>query len=554
MTAHNQSTPATDTSAPGVATPAQVAALQTMWAAMTTLTQGQAPASPPPVVAAPATMDEAALGDEAPPLSLAAAPTPALTPTVNATPSVPAPTAFRSRGPWVVGAVYHVVPAAPLVPILEDGDEDSWYAIYRGLYVGITLNNALASAAVVGVSGSSMKSHKTQDRALAAFNEMLRYNQFAYKSRFIEIPSLIWHIVSELQARNQMETNRDSVPTPPLLHSLISSISGALIPALIVLMETLRLSMTRLDVPDEGGGHDEQDVLSRFSRLNLDPPPTAQAPRGPRRFPSIVLGSSHRARIGATPSDPPARIPPPYAPVDHRASVIPPATRALPFASPLSTPRVREYHFETPTHIGSTTEWSVAGGLTQGVSNTTVHASSTPKKKNKRRRRSAQAYVVFVGRVPGVSPTWAEARQHVDGVSNAVYRSYRTVPAAESAFLYAVERSWTRVSDSSARVPIPSLPHPVDEAARDNPLHVSEDLDDRWFIVYRGIWPGVYHSLLESQLNVLGVRGAVHESVQGKELAFQKFTTARSKNMTAYLLPTYHPDVAALEMDPLAPL
>jgi hypothetical protein len=40
----------------------------------------------------------------------------------------------------------------------------------------VTLNNSLALAAVVGVSRSAMKSHKTQELAVAAFNEMLVYN------------------------------------------------------------------------------------------------------------------------------------------------------------------------------------------------------------------------------------------------------------------------------------------------------------------------------------------------------------------------------------------
>ncbi|KAJ6518241.1 hypothetical protein C8R47DRAFT_1205305 [Mycena vitilis] len=167
MTANNQPTSGTVSSVPGGGgiqppSPAQAAALQTMWAAMTALSQGH-PAPSSPDVAAPATPDGSAPAD-APP----AAGAPSLR---------PAPTAFRSSAPWVAGALYHVVPAAALVSIPEDGDETDWYAIYRGLYVGITLNNALATAAVVGVSGSSMKGHKTQDRALAAFNEMLLYHQ-----------------------------------------------------------------------------------------------------------------------------------------------------------------------------------------------------------------------------------------------------------------------------------------------------------------------------------------------------------------------------------------
>ncbi|KAJ7676723.1 hypothetical protein DFH06DRAFT_1122029 [Mycena polygramma] len=177
MTANNQPTSGTESSVPGGGVtqpnPAQVAALQNMWAAMTALTQGHATPSSPDV-AAPATTDDSRPADVGP---AAAAPVTAAPAPVNASPSVPSATVFRSRAPWVVGALYHVVPAAGLIPIAEDGDEGLWYAIYRGLYVGITLNNALASAAVVGVSGSSMKGHKTQDRAVAAFNEMLDYNQ-----------------------------------------------------------------------------------------------------------------------------------------------------------------------------------------------------------------------------------------------------------------------------------------------------------------------------------------------------------------------------------------
>jgi hypothetical protein len=66
--------------------------------------------------------------------------------------SPPAITGFHTRGPWVVGTLYHVVLSAPLMPIAEDDiSECLWYCISRGLYVGITLSNPLALAAVVGV-------------------------------------------------------------------------------------------------------------------------------------------------------------------------------------------------------------------------------------------------------------------------------------------------------------------------------------------------------------------------------------------------------------------
>jgi hypothetical protein len=64
------------------------------------------------------------------------------------------------------------------MPIVEDEhiDEDTspWYAITRGLYVGITLSNALAINAVVGICSSRMKGYATQ-----AFNELLANNMVA---------------------------------------------------------------------------------------------------------------------------------------------------------------------------------------------------------------------------------------------------------------------------------------------------------------------------------------------------------------------------------------
>ncbi|KAJ7886985.1 hypothetical protein B0H13DRAFT_2342626 [Mycena leptocephala] len=149
--------------------PAAIANFQNMWAAMTALSQGQVlPPAPAPVFAAP--------------VQTATPEVPTAVPVVQ-NPVPPAHVGFHTRGPWVAGALYTVVPTAPLMPIAEDehtgGDAPSWYAITRGLYVGITLSNALAVNAVVGVRGSGMKGYTTQASALAAFNELLAYNMVA---------------------------------------------------------------------------------------------------------------------------------------------------------------------------------------------------------------------------------------------------------------------------------------------------------------------------------------------------------------------------------------
>jgi hypothetical protein len=107
-----------------------------------------------------------------------AAPAPASPPTVAVvstatTATVPAPSVLRTSGPWVVEGLYLVVPTGPLTAIVDDGAEHLWYCITKGRYVGVTTVNALAIAAVSGVSSGSMISHKTQALAVGSFNSLL---------------------------------------------------------------------------------------------------------------------------------------------------------------------------------------------------------------------------------------------------------------------------------------------------------------------------------------------------------------------------------------------
>jgi hypothetical protein len=84
----------------------------------------------------------------------------------------------------------------------------------------------------------------------------------------------------------------------------------------------------------------------------------------------------------------------------------------------------------------------------------------------------------------------------VNRVPNCLYRGYSTLRDAEAAFAYAQARGWTRVSHAPLSGN-PALPRPIESAGlanEHNPLHGMETLDDRWFIVYRGIAPGMYRS------------------------------------------------------------
>ncbi|KAJ6503115.1 hypothetical protein DFH09DRAFT_1102052 [Mycena vulgaris] len=177
------------------------------------------------------------------------------------------------------------------------------------------------------------------------------------------------------------------------------------------------------------------------------------------------------------------------------------------------------------------------------VSSSSVRAFHLGGSKKKPRAKKA-AYVVFCGKQCGVFLTWAETEKLVSGVRHSIFRGYRSQSEASAAFAYAQARSWTRVSDAPLVVSIPALPQPIEDRVPSllpNPLNGSEALNGQWYIVYRGICPGVYRSHLESQLNTLGVRGSLHESIEGRASAIQKFDAATRRGDVRVIPPTYYP-------------
>ncbi|KAJ7492944.1 hypothetical protein B0H11DRAFT_2228267 [Mycena galericulata] len=202
------------------------------------------------------------------------------------------------------------------------------------------------------------------------------------------------------------------------------------------------------------------------------------------------------------PSSPPGRRPA----TPRTPSPRPPRlTAETPTSSSLQASTI--YHFYSPTKRGVTTEWSVAGAATQGV----------PEPMN-------------------------QVKPLVDGVSSCIFRGYTSRKEAEAAYQYALSRSWIRNCFAPIVASIPELPQPLEELQSPNPLNRTEP-DDRWYIVYRGIKPGVYRSHLESQLNTLGVRGALHESIKGKDTALAKYVHALRRGEVAVVSPPYPDDV-----------
>ncbi|KAJ7041934.1 hypothetical protein C8F04DRAFT_1176591 [Mycena alexandri] len=186
-------------------------------------------------------------------------------------------------------------------------------------------------------------------------------------------------------------------------------------------------------------------------------------------------------------------------------SPTPPAARPDQSARPS-----RLYQYSSPARSGLTADWQprhTAAAATQGVSHGRPQLL-TPTKSRSRRKKAA--YVVFYGRRPGVYTTWAETEPLVKAVSGSLFQGYYSLDSAVAAFAYAQARSWTRVcppphhsrlpqSQSIRQPPIPLLPSPAADLDAPNPLHVDADgVGSRWYVVYAGITPGVYHSTAEA--------------------------------------------------------
>ncbi|KAJ7040188.1 hypothetical protein C8F04DRAFT_1178283 [Mycena alexandri] len=80
-------------------------------------------------------------------------------------------------GPWVTGTLYGVVPLAPLTAIPDNNEK--WFAITRGRYVGLTTNSAISLNAVTGVSSGLSNRLSSQAEALHHFNTVLAAHAIA---------------------------------------------------------------------------------------------------------------------------------------------------------------------------------------------------------------------------------------------------------------------------------------------------------------------------------------------------------------------------------------
>ncbi|KAJ7457541.1 hypothetical protein B0H11DRAFT_2243298 [Mycena galericulata] len=286
------------------------------------------------------------------------------------------------------------------------------------------------------------------------------------------------------------------------------------------------MTPNRESSPDYG----DAEFLELLANLNLEDVEQDRAP--PPALPPLTPSPRTPAARTISPRTPSPDCPP-YTAARHTF----PQARTLNVTGAQTV-----YQYDTPTRSGITTDWSSAGSATQGIPGARVHVVGSPAKKKS--EGSKEAYVVFCGLHCVLFRTWAETKPLVLGVSNSIFRGYATLSEAEAALAYARARGWIRVAIPSG-IPPPIAHLPLPNTDPRNPLNGNEEINERWYVVYRGVCPGVYRSHLECQLNTLGVRGAVHESIKGEAAACAKYRSAVARSETAVVTPTYFAEIDA---------
>ncbi|KAJ7201936.1 hypothetical protein B0H12DRAFT_1244119 [Mycena haematopus] len=208
-------------------------------------------------------------------------------------------------------------------------------------------------------------------------------------------------------------------------------------------------------------------------------------------------------------------------------SVPPPPAPKTPSCPPWRS-SATVYAFTTPAESGTTTQWSEAGTLTQGSPQSSVRLLY----KRKRSRPKRVAYVVFHGVRIGVFDQWADVQDATNGVPFALHQGYSTRAGAEAAFELAQTNNWTCVLASWFPKLISSslAPTPVRHESGGDQRLCEREPDAPWYVVYRGVNPGIFSTqYVECQLNVLGISGAVYESVPTYAEARRKLAHTRER-------------------------
>ncbi|KAJ7229585.1 hypothetical protein C8J57DRAFT_1534333 [Mycena rebaudengoi] len=264
-------------------------------------------------------------------------------------------------------------------------------------------------------------------------------------------------------------------------------------------------------------------LVEQFTLLDLDRPPSP--------VPSDSDSSEYYS-ADESPATPPRRSFPRLIPV----------LKSLPSAS-------GRYFYQSPAKTGITDAWDEAAHAMVSIPGAHSHRL-TPKS---RKSQTKLGFAVFYGHQPGPYSSWmahlfhlsihhtnSRFREHagpqVSGIPGAIHQGYISIEAARAAFDYASSRSWVGARSPSTSSPLSRhlpfkmpLPRSAPEG-ESSPLH-----HGTWYVVYKGIAPGMYKSSLECTLNTVGIQGSTFDSTDDKVAAFQHFYTAQETGRIAVL-------------------
>ncbi|KAK7032026.1 hypothetical protein R3P38DRAFT_2774473 [Favolaschia claudopus] len=260
---------------------------------------------------------------------------------------------------------------------------------------------------------------------------------------------------------------------------------------------------------------------------------------------------------------------PPSSPT--RPSTSPPTPRTP--APPSASRPAYAYSFHTPTRSGTTPTWFESGAATIQVSGSHTHRlrseTSLPPPSSPSAPRPAtpaahfplspslafgasqsgasqsspsapsssipgaadppnlggKAYAVFYGFEVGAYRTYPEVIARTHGYRNNVHCGFPTMRAAQAAIAYARGRGLT--SDSQLPDDCDTTPRPPPTVYTENPLSVGAD--GGYYVVCRGIYPGIYRSWVEAALNTTGVNGNMSRKYVDREMAERVYEQARAE-------------------------
>ncbi|KAJ7808839.1 hypothetical protein B0H13DRAFT_2385583 [Mycena leptocephala] len=227
----------------------------------------------------------------------------------------------------------------------------------------------------------------------------------------------------------------------------------------------------------------------------------------------------------ATP--PPASPEPPTTPVKTRVTKSMPSTPQAGASG--SGAATHGYVIDSPTKVGRVVSWFEAGSHTQGMGGASVHADGS---KRQGPQSKAKAYVVFYGREVAVFTAWADASRSITGAGLAIHAGFPSVQAAQAVLDYARTKGWTADSSPHTATAANTSASP---SLGDNPLNMGKT-NKAWYIVCRGVVPGVYRSYLECSLNASGIKGNLMAKFATRNEAEAAFAATLKGNFVRVIL------------------